>query len=303
MNFEKTMRKFIISFLIVLSIPIFLFSQELDATVMVNYEQLQIAARERLENFKNQVQDYLNNNKFTRQNWEGDRIKCTFNIFFTGASDEVTYSAQLVVVSQRPIYNTPLNSLMLNILDNSWSFRYEKNQAMYFNQTDFDPLTSLLDFYAYLIIGFDLDSFYKLGGSDLFQKALDVAVRGGSNRFAEGWQLKSSLYNRRGFVDNLLNAKYLQLRTDIFDYHYNGLDIYYEKDQRAMAHKNMVKLVTNLFKVKDQIDPRSSFIKVFFDAKSGELIEYLKDYSDKEVFNMLKKIDTPHISKYEEALK
>jgi len=287
----------LIIFLIVSTIK----SQELDATVTVNYEQLPVAAKERLENFQSQIQNYLNNTKFTKGNWEGDRIKCSFNIFFISASDETTYMAQLVVTSQRPIEGTQRNSLMLNILDNAWNFKYEKNQAMYFNQTDFDPLVSLLDYYAYIIIGFDMDSYYKLGGSEFFSKALEITIRGANSQFAEGWQAKGTLYNRRGLAENLVNAKYQQFRMDYFDYHYNGLDLLESEPETAM--KNIVKLIKNLEKVRDQIDTRSVLLKVFFDAKAGEIVEVLKNYPDKSIFETLKKIDAPHIAKYEEALK
>ncbi|MDF1611555.1 MAG: DUF4835 family protein [Stygiobacter sp.] len=277
-------------------------AQELDATVTINTEQLPTASRDRLDNFKNQIQDYLNNNKFTSQPWQGERIKCNFTVFFISAADEVTYNAQLVVSSQRPIENSELNSLMLSIMDNSWSFKYEKGQAMYFNQTDFDPLTSLLDYYAYLIIGFDADSFDKLGGTDYFQKAFDIAVRGGSSKFAKGWLLDSSPFNRRALVENLLNAKYQQFRIDYFDYHYNGIDLINSKDKNVGLN-NMIKLIKNLEKAKNQIDWRSVLLKVFFDAKAGEISEYLKGYADKSIFETLKKIDAPHTSKYDEALK
>jgi len=297
------MKRFIPLLVIIILITGNNYSQELDATVVVNYEQLPVAAKDRLVNFGSQVKDYLNNNKFTRQNWEGDKIKCNINIFFTASSDELTYTAQLVVASQRAIEGSKRSSLMLNIMDNSWQFRYERNQSMYFNQTDFDPLTSLLDFYAYIIIGFDLDSYYRLGGSELFSRALDISVRGASGAFSEGWQTKSTAYNRRGLVENLLNAKYQQLRQDIFDYHYNGLDIYHSRDTKLEAQENMVKLIRNLDKVRDQIDIRSVFLKVFFDAKAGEFVEYLKDYKEQNIFNILKKIDAPHISKYDEAFK
>lgn len=278
------------------------FAQELDATVTINTEQLPTASRDRLDNFKFQIQDYLNSNKFTSQPWEGERIKCNFTIFFTSASDEVTYNAQLVVSSQRPIENSQMNSLMLSIMDNNWGFKYEKGQAMYFNQTDFDPLTSLLDYYAYLIIGFDSDSYYKLGGTDYFQKAFDIAVKGGSSKYSKGWQLDSSPFNRRALVENLLNAKYQQFRIDYFDYHYNGLDLINSKD-RKLGLSNMIKLITNLEKAKNQIDWRSVLLKVFFDAKAGEIVDYLKGFADKSIFEMLKKMDAPHTSKYDEALK
>ncbi len=294
------MKKIILLLIIVISIKI-IKAQELDASVEVNYEQLPVAAKERLENFANQVQNYLNNTKFTKGNWEGDRIKCSFNIFFLSASDETTYMAQLVITSQRPIEGTEKNSLILNILDNAWKFKYEKNQTMYFNQTDFEPLVSLLDYYAYIIIGFDLDSYYKLGGSEYFSKALEITVKGANSSFSEGWQSKGTLYNRRGLAENLINAKYQQFRMDYFDYHYNGLDLYESEPETAI--KNIVKLIKNLEKVRDQIDTRSVLLKVFFDAKAGEIVEYLKNYSDKTIFDSLKKIDPSHISKYEEAMK
>ena len=276
-------------------------AQELEATVSVNNEQLPTASRDRLDTFKDQIQNYLNNNKYTGKPWQGEKIKCNFTIFFTGASDEVSYSAQIVVSSQRPIEGTDLNSLVISIMDNSWSFKYEKGQAMYFNQSDFDPLTSLLDYYAYIIIGFDADSFYNLGGTEYFQKALDIAAKGASSKFAKGWQIESTPYNRRVLVDNLLNTKYQQFRSDYFQYHYNGLDLLSTKDRQAGIN-NMIALVKNLEKAKDQIDWRSVLMKVFFDAKAGEIVERLKGIAEPGIFVTLKRIDASHTSKYEEAL-
>ena len=297
------MKKIIFFLIVIIFQPVYNFAQELDATVIVNYEQLATADRERLTNFQLQIRDYLNNTKFTRQAWEGSKIKCNFNIFFQSSNDETSYSAQLVVTSQRPIENTKLNSLMMTILDNNWKFIYQKNQAMYFNQTDFDPLTSLLDYYAYIIIGLDYDSGVKLGGTEFFQKALDICVRGGSSGVSKGWQFESTPFNRRALVDNLLNANYHQFRQDFFDYHFNGLDLFFVQDQRQIAFSNFIKLVKNLEKMRDQIDLRSVLLKVFFDAKAGELSEYLKAYPDKSIFSILKKLDPPHMSKYEEAVK
>lgn len=282
--------------------PVVLFSQELDATVTINFEQLTAAYKDKLDNFQSQIQDYLNSNKFSSDNWEGDKIKCSFNVFFTAASNETQYTAQLVVVSQRPIEGSQYNSLMLNIFDNSWTFNYERGQSMYFNQSIFDPLTSMLDFYAYIIIGFDMDSYYPLGGSDLFSKALSISLLGSSSRYPKGWMSESTTYNRRVLVDNLLDAKYQQFRQDIFDYSYNGIDLINSPDTREQATMNIIKLINNLYKIKDKIDSRSVLMKVFFDAKAGEIVEYLKDYPDKSIFEKLKKIDPPHTAKYEEIL-
>ena len=125
------MKKFIAILCIITFIPALLIAQELDATVTINVEQLTTDSRDRLNNFQYQMRDYLNNTKFTRQTWEGSRIKCLFNIFFQGSGDETSYSAQLVISSQRQIEGTERSSLMIRIMDNTWSFKYQKNQAMY----------------------------------------------------------------------------------------------------------------------------------------------------------------------------
>ena len=299
------MKKLIILILFISVLNVANFAQELEANITINTEQLPTASRDRLDTFVNQIQDYLNNNKYTGKPWEGEKIKCNFTIFFTGASDDVNYTAQLVVTSQRPIEGSRLNSLMLTIMDNAWSFRYEKGQAMYFNQSNFDGLTSFLDYYAYIIIGFDSDSYYELGGTDLFQKALDIAVKGASSRYAKGWALETAAFNRRALVDNLLNSKYQQFRTDYFNYHYNGLDLLNSKDakERVVALPNMVNLVKNLEKSKGSIDWRSVLLKVFFDAKAGEIAEYFRGRVEPALFTTLKRIDAPHTTKYDEALK
>ena len=297
------MKKKAIVICLLFILPQFIMAQELDATVTIKLEQLDTSSRERLDNFATQIQDYLNNTKFTKQNWPGEKIKCFFTVFFVGSPDETTYSAQLIVSSQRPIYGTKSNSLMMTVLDNSWSFKYQKNQSMYFNQTDFDPLTSMLDYYAYIIIGFDGDSFDKLGGTDYYQKALEICVRGGSGAYAKGWQSASDTYNKRILVDNLLNVKYQQFRQDYYDYHYNGLDLLQTENQRQTAYNNMIKLAKDIEQSRDQLDPRSVLLKVFFDAKAGEFSDNFKNYPDKSVLILLKRLDPPHASKYDEALK
>ncbi len=294
------MKRFI---LLILLLPVLSFAQELNATVKVNYEQLPNQVKDRLLGFERAVSDYLNNNKFSEQVWEYEKIKCTFNIFFTSGSEDFRYKAQVVVTSQRAIYQSTRRSLMMSVMDNSWDFVYEKNQAMYFNPMDFDALTSFLDFYAYIIIGFDSDSYGPDpdGGAEYFNRALDIALRGASSRYSEGWIAESTSYNRRGLVEDLLNASYSQFRHDFMHYHFDGLDII-EKD-RIRGQKAMVKMIKNLADRKDKLNPRSVLLKTFFDAKAGEIVDNLKDYPDKSIFEKLKRINPANISKYDQALK
>ena len=286
-------------FVILFLLPVCLFSQELKAKVTVNFEQLPNAAKERLVDFQYAVETYLNDTRFTELDWEGDRISCAFNIFFTGSSGETRYSAQIVINSQRPIYKSNKSSLMLNLLDKEWSFEYERNQTLRFNLVNFDPLTSFLDFYAYMIIGYDMDSYNPIGGADFFAKAYDIALLGANSQYSKGWALESTSYNKRNLLDEIQNAQFNQFRKDYYDYHYNGLDLF--KEDKAFAQKNIAKLVINLHKSLDKIARNSVILKVFFDAKAAELIDYLKGY-DKDIFKKLMKVNPGNISKYEKAM-
>ncbi len=276
-----------------------LFAQELNCTVTVNLQSIPTSTRDNLAGFQSAVESYMNQTKFT-DGWEGNKINCAFTILFLSASNNVHYTAQIIVSSQREIYKSTNSSLMLTINDNNWSFIYEKNQSLIADFSNFDPLTSLLNYYAYVIIGYDMDSWNEFGGTDYYSKAYDIVNLGASGKNSTGWEKNSNSYSRRGLVDDLLNDKFRPFREAFYQYHY-GID-YYEQN-KANGQKYIVKAINILDALRSKIDLSSVIIKVFFDAKSGEIIERLKDYPNKnEVFKALKKIDPAHSAKYEAAM-
>lgn len=276
-----------------------LFSQELNCKVNINLESIPIAARERLSNFSQVVEDYMNKTNFTGSDWEGGKIQCAMTIVILGVSNDINYTAQAIVSSQRPVYKSTDNSLMLTINDNAWAFNYEEGQALYANQSTFDPLTSFLDFYANVIIGFDMDSWESLGGSPYFSNAFNIVNLGANSNFSNGWTKNSNSYSRRGLVEDLLNEKYRHFREAIYDYYY-GIDIYAQNPEAG--REKIVKLIHTLEELRSKSSLTGVLIKVFFDAKNGEIIQHLKDYPDKEIFVTLRKIDPAHTSKYNEIL-
>ncbi|KAB2907313.1 MAG: DUF4835 family protein [Ignavibacteriales bacterium] len=275
-----------------------LFPQELDATVQVNNEKLTIKYRELLSDFAPMIQTYLNTTKFSGSSWEYDKIKCSFNIFFTAASDESNYSAQVVVTSMRQIYNSDNYSPMLNVNDPTWSFTYEKNQGIYFDPNVFNSLNSFLDYYAYLIIGLENDSWEKGSGTPFFQKAFDVVNLANGKR-ASGWGSGGS-YNKTDLIQNIMDDKYRAFRDATSDYH-RGIDLFAKN--KAKGQELIVNMIKVLDGMKSKIDIRSVYLKVFFDAKSGEIIERLKDYPEKSIFKTLKAVDPPRFAKYDEAMR
>ncbi len=271
-------------------------AQELNCKVEVNYQNLPVNNRELLTDFGAVIESYLNNNRYTNEDYN-QKIDCSVSIFFTGASSDVDYSAQIVIISQRPIYQSTNNSPILTVNDGQWQFKYQKGQALYANQTSFDPLTSFLDYYAMIIIGMDMDTFEPLGGTIYFKRAQDIVNLGANSGSSLGWQSSSSVYNRWGLVNEILSTTYSFFRNSIFDYHY-GLDIY--QQNKELGQQKIAALVNVLWIMYEKLGSLNSvYVRTFFDSKSGEIIDYLRDYPDKEIFIKLKKIDPPHSSKYD----
>ena len=289
--------KYTVLFLLFLSYATF--AQELNCRVEVNFQNLPVNNRELLVDFAGIIENYMNTTRYTNEDF-AQRIDCSMSIFFTGASSDIDYSAQIVVVSQRPIYKSTKNSPILTVNDGQWQFKYQKGQALYANQTSFDPLTSFLDYYALIIIGMDMDTFELSGGTVYFKRAQDIVNLGSNSGASLGWQSSSASYSRWGLVNDILSATYTFFRNSIFDYHY-GIDIFSQNKQ--LGQPKIAGLVNVLWIMYEKIgNINSVFVRTFFDAKHGELIDYLRDYPDPELFSKLKKIDPPHSSKYDAVM-
>jgi len=273
-------------------------AQELDATVTVSIEKLPVQNQEFMVNFQQLVTDYLNQNRFTGSDWNAPRIKCTFNIYLQSASDEMNYTAQIFLGSQRDIYKRDKKSPMLTIMDNGWSFLYERNQPMVFNPMQFNSVASLLDYYAYIIIGMESDSWEKLGGTPFFSRAYDITNLAASSRYSSGWERGGGAFNRRDLVEDLLAEKYRPMREGIYDLYYYGLDVQFKDVNRG--RNKIADFVMMMDALRGKIDARSVFVKSFFDAKHSEIIENLKEHPNwTELVKVLKAVDPPHSGKYE----
>lgn len=283
---------------VMLFLPVIVQAQELNCNVIVNYESLPVNNRELLVGFANEVESYLNTTQFTDSEW-GQKIDCSINIFFTSASGDVEYSAQVVVVSTRPVLNSERQSPILTINDPVWSFRYEKNQALY-SQSSFEPLTGFLDFYANLIIGFDTETFEQLGGNLFFRKAFDIVNLGNSSSYSRGWERNNASYSRWGICEDLLSDKYRSFRESFFIYHYGIDELQFN---RTSAQQKIVDLINNLDEMKKRTDINSVLIRTFFDSKYGEIIDVLGDYPDAAIVSKLKIIDPAHSARYDEMMR
>ena len=271
--------------------------QDVDCDIQVNYEQVATTNKDLLQNFTNDVKTYVNNYKWRTENVD-DKLKCTLQIFVKGVTGENTYTAQAFVGSSRPIFGQDKSTGVVRIFDESWDFTYIRSQPLNHNIYEYDNLTSFLDYYMYLLLGFDDDTYDKLAGTKKFQLAADIASMGRSSG-DKGWQLSTGSFNRTQLIEEILNPKFEAVRLAIWSYHYTGLDSLAFNPEPA--YRRMLSAVRNIGNTRSQVDPRNLFIRVFFDTKYKELADVFQGYADQMAFGILESADPGHVQAYEEA--
>lgn len=276
-------------------------SQEIEATVTVNMEQLDPEKRVHVSTMERDVQNYLNSQQFVTNEWDGPKIPVDITIMLSGGNRNV-YSARLLVVSRRHLLGDEEgSSVALRLVDNKWAFPYSQGANLSFSTQRFDEFTSLLDFYMMLIIGMDLDSYGELDGTIAYERAKQIVILG-ANRGADGWSTYSAPgeFTRYALVSELTDIRYADFRRQIFSYFVDGLDLMSSDKDKAKA--NIAKVINAMaeFKEKKMVGP-SALLQGFFDSKSREIASLMTGYSNKKVFDDLIYLDPTNAHIYQEA--
>jgi hypothetical protein len=296
-------RIFVLFFSLLFILTSFLVSQELDCKVTINIDKIQSSQRDYLRNFTSDIERYLNNTRFTNEDLDGEKISCNMEILFNSGSRDNRYQVQVVIASQRPVYIkdqiSNRTSPVLRIADNNWEFTYMPNQRMNHDEMIFDPLTGFLDFYAYLIIGYDLETYIPMSGNSCFQKALNIIRLAANSASNNDWKQTTTGYSKFGISDELTNIKYESFRSALNNYHYDGIDLLATEPKKAQD--NILKAIESINEVRNRQNSTSVIVKQFFDAKYREIAEAFQTYTDRSVYDKLSNYDQEHRSTYQEA--
>jgi hypothetical protein len=253
---------------------------------------------------KTAIQQFLNSRKWTNDAFQThEKINCSLLININEMPAIGIFSASVQVQSARPVYNSNYTSLLLNFADRDWEFEYIESQPLEYNDNTYiNNLTSMLAFYAYLIIGMDYDSFSELGGTPYFQKALNV-VNNSQSSNRPGWQALSGNRNRYWITENLLNPQMADLRKTTYSYHRLGLDTFEKTPDQS--RETILKGLKDIKKVRD-INPNAILVISFFDAKSKELANIFSDgliNIRREAYDLIVTMDPSNRSTYEKIIK
>ncbi len=281
-------------------------AQELKCSVTVNGGKIAGTNRSIFKSMQKAITEFMNNTHWTKHVYsQGERIECTLVVTLSEQSGPNEYSGSMNLQSRRPVYNSSYKSPMLNLLDNKVQFTYRENEPLEYSEVaHLGNLTSLLAYYAYIILGYDYDSFSPMGGTPYFELAKQV-VRNAQSAPEKGWKAyEGDRKNRYWMVEYLLDDKYRSIRQASYTYHRQGLDA---MEAKASTGRNSVMRGLRAIQGLSRSKPDSEMLplSMWLNAKRDELINIFKGAEGperKQAHDILVDIDRKEAQAYD-ALK
>ncbi len=280
-----------------------LYAQELRCGVTINTQQLKTTDPKVFKTLETAIYEFMNFTRWTDDVYKPEeRIECELILTILNEEASGRFTAQATIISRRPVFGSDFNTTLVNTVDNDWEFQYVEFQPLEFNENVFlSNLTSMLAYYAYIIIGYDYDSYSLKGGDPYFQKAQTI-VSQANNREEGGWRAIDGTRNRYWLITNLFDAKFSGFRSTMYQYHRLGLD------NMAEDQIGPISTITKSIQTLDNINrtqPNSMVLQLFFSAKSDELQGIYSKAPPAEkakAITMLQRLDPINVEKYQAIL-
>jgi hypothetical protein len=279
-------------------------AQELNATVNVLLPQQVVSPPELFATMKATITEFLNGRKWSKDTWTNEeKIQCTFQITIEQQVDNRSFRGSLQVTSSRPVYNSDYNTSVMNINDRDFEFQFQENTMIQWsNDQHRDNLSSVLAFYAHLILANDYDTFAMEGGTDYFLICQTI-INNAQNTPEPGWRSnEKGRQNRFWLVENILSQSFRPIRECMYNYHRKGLDkLYINQAEAIQTMSDALNELKNVHKIK----PSSYNMQVFFYAKSDEVVNIFKPLpmaQKQPIADLCKLLDPGNISKYDKIV-
>lgn len=281
-------------------------AQELQAKVNINHSQIQGTDASIFDNLQQTLEQFVNERQWTALQFQkNERINCSFNITVTKYDrDNNRFSCTALIQANRPVYNSAYTMTLYNVSDKNFDFEFAQFDQLNFNDETIDnQLTALFAYYAYLIIGIDLDSFSPMGGTEVLQQCMNLVNNAQDLGYA-GWKAFEDSRNRFAFINDYLEESLKPFRQLQYDYYRNGLDEMANNAERGRT--NITAALDNLKKAHDN-KPLSLLPQIWTDYKRDELANIYKGkgtQKEKEsVYEMLFAINAAQSNAWENIKK
>ena len=256
--------------------PLFIEAQELQAKVTVNHNQIQGTDASVFDNLKETLEKFFNDRQWTNLQFQkNERINCNFNITVTKYDKSTNlFTCNALIQANRPVFDAAYTTTIYNNRDGDFNFEFSQFDQLEFNEENIDnQLTALCAYYAYLIIGLDLDTFSPMGGEDLLQRCMNLTNNAQNLNFT-GWKAFDNDRNRFAIINDYLDGAIQPFRQMQYDYYRKGLD-----EMANNAERGRTAISTALeegLKKSHENKPLSLLPQIWTDFKKDELANIYK---------------------------
>ncbi len=297
-------KRILIIFATALLLPIFATAQELNAKVIINRQQVSNTKSGVFDALEKSVTQFLNERAWTNIKYrETERIQCTFNITIdTYSETDNSFQGSLLVASIRPVYNSSYTTTVWNSNDKDFDFNFQEFDQLEWRPEQVDNnLTAMLAYWAYVIIGLDLDTMAPMGGTDVLRIAQDICNNAEGLGY-KGWKAFDDSKNRYAIVNDYLDGAMEKFRQLQYTYYRNGLD---QMSENTDAGRTAIAESLTLLKESHEDKSMSSLPQIFTDIKRDELVSIFSKGTNEEretVYDILFRLN-PAQNTYWEKIK
>lgn len=246
-------------------------AQELQARITINHNQIQGTDASVFDNLQQTLEQFVNERQWTSLHFQkNERIQCNFNITVTKYDQSSNlFSCHAIIQANRPVYNSAYTTTLYNNTDENFDFEFAQFDQLEFNDETVDnQLTALFAYYAYLIIGLDLDSFAPMGGEDVLKLCMNLTNNAQNLNFT-GWKAFDDSRNRFAIINDYLDGAMQPFRQLQYDYYRTGLDEMANNVERGRT--NITTALENDLKKCHEARPMSLLPQIWTDYKKDEL--------------------------------
>lgn len=272
--------KYFLSTILFLCTFLGLQAQEIISTVSINTEQLQIdqqrSGGQIYPEIQRVMQDFINGRRWTNDTYsQEEKIKLNINLILTKATSQGEFEGNARIQVLRPVFGTTYETILLNLVDKSFNFKYQTGTPITYNDNSFiDNLGSLLAYYANIAVIYSYDSFAKMGGDPYVQKLYNLTNLAQNN--AGGWGSANDIRSRVGIAEALINQQLVGVREANYTYHRILLDTF--KDKPDDSREGILAILMSLRQI-NQVRPGSATLRLFLESKGDEIFNIMDESS------------------------
>lgn len=251
-------------------------AQELNARITINHSQIQGTDNAVFDELQQTLTQFVNDRQWTALQFQkNERIPCSFNITVTKYDKSTNmFTCKAVIQATRTAYNSSYNTTIYSNQDNDFNFEYAQFDQLNFNEEAVDnQLTALMAYYAFLMIGINLDTFAPMGGEDVLQRCMNLANNCQNLNFP-GWKAFDNDRNRFAIINDYLDGAMKPFRQLQYDYYRNGLDEMATNADRGRT--NISTAIEENLKKCHEDRPMSMLPQIWTDYKRDELANIYK---------------------------